>query len=108
MHPFELLIYFSSVGVCIVVPMHPIHILLVFHILAYGPAIAHCGYAGFQGREKVIMPLGDFFHQTHHRYFECNYGTPEIPLDLWFGTYHDGSDESTLRIRNKRKLRRSS
>ena len=46
---------------------------------------------------------GDFFHQLHHRYFECNYGTSEIPFDKWFGTYHDGSAEATTRTRAYKK-----
>jgi hypothetical protein len=31
----------------------------------------------------------DQFHAAHHRYFECNYGTPGFPLDLWFGTMRE-------------------
>ena len=45
----------------------------------------------------------DFFHQLHHRYFECNYGTVEMPWDRWFGTFHDGSEEGTVRTRAFKK-----
>ena len=31
----------------------------------------------------------DQHHTAHHLYFECNYGTPSIPLDRWFGTFRE-------------------
>lgn len=46
---------------------------------------------------------GDFFHQLHHRYFECNYGTSEVPFDKWFGTFHDGSAAATQATRAHKK-----
>jgi hypothetical protein len=45
------------------------------------PAGAHSGYEDHWA--------SDVFHYMHHRYFECNYGTLGIPLDLWFGTFKD-------------------
>jgi sterol desaturase/sphingolipid hydroxylase (fatty acid hydroxylase superfamily) len=47
--------------------------------------------------------MGDFFHQLHHRYFECNYGTVEMPWDRWFGSFHDGSDQGTQETRERKK-----
>ena len=47
--------------------------------------------------------MGDFFHQLHHRYFECNYGTVEMPWDRWFGSFHDGSDQGTKETRERKK-----
>ena len=47
--------------------------------------------------------MGDFFHQLHHRYFECNYGTVEMPWDKWFGSFHDGSDQGTQETRERKK-----
>ena len=47
--------------------------------------------------------LGDFFHQLHHRYFECNYGTIEMPWDKWFGSFHDGTPEATAMVRERRR-----
>ena len=38
--------------------------------------------------------MGDFFHQLHHRYFECNYGELTSPLDKWFGSFHDGTQKT--------------
>lgn len=46
------------------------------------------------------VPTGSYFHYLHHRYFECNYGESTLPLDKWFGTFHDGS-ENNKGISNK-------
>ena len=47
--------------------------------------------------------MGTFFHQLHHRYFECNYGTAEMPWDRWFGSFHDGTAEGLKRVRARKK-----
>ena len=47
--------------------------------------------------------MGDFFHQLHHRYFECNYGTVEMPWDRWFGSFHDGTAQATADTRARKK-----
>ena len=30
---------------------------------------------------------GDYFHNLHHKHFDCNYGAQHVPIDLLFGTY---------------------
>ena len=64
---------------------------------------SHSGFECLLVRDRNRMRLGDFFHQMHHRYFECNYGTLEMPWDNWFGSFHDGTDEADKRIRERRK-----
>ena len=49
------------------------------------------------------MPGGSYFHQQHHRYFECNYGETDFPIDKWFGTFHDGSPKAHAAMRAKRE-----
>lgn len=40
-----------------------------------------------------------FAHYLHHKYFEVNYGGDGvIPLDKWFGTWHDGSKDSDAQM----------
>ena len=39
----------------------------------------------------------------HHRYFECNYGSLEIPWDKLFGSFHDGTAAANERIKERRK-----
>jgi sterol desaturase/sphingolipid hydroxylase (fatty acid hydroxylase superfamily) len=54
-------------------------------------------------KDRKRLNAGDFFHQLHHRYFECNYGTAEMPWDKVFGSFHDGSEEATRRTREHKK-----
>ena len=107
MHPIEHIVYFSTVLVFWIVPSHPIHAMFALQLAALGAAAGHSGFDRIVVREKVIFP-GDFFHYLHHRYFECNYGAAMIPLDRWFGTFHDGSPEAHARMQKRWGDKRSS
>lgn len=103
MHPVEHLLYCSSILIHWIVPSHPVH--LIFHViyLAPGAAMTHTGYEDLLIRDKRRLALGTFYHQLHHRYYECNYGNQEMPWDRWFGTFHDGSDKATAETRARKK-----
>jgi sterol desaturase/sphingolipid hydroxylase (fatty acid hydroxylase superfamily) len=103
MHPVEHFIYLTSLCIHWAVVSHPIH--LIFHIIYQGPgaAMTHCGYEDLLIKDKRQLALGTFYHQLHHRYFECNYGNQEMPWDRWLGTLHDGSQDATLETCNRKK-----
>ena len=103
MHPVEHLLYCSSLCIHWIVPTDPI--LLFFHVVYLGPgaAMTHTGYEDLLIKDKRRLVLGTFYHQLHHRYYECNYGNQEMPWDRWFGTFHDGSDEATAVTRARKK-----
>ena len=103
MHPVEHLLYLSSLLIHIVFPSHSI--LVYFHVIYLGPgaAMTHTGYEDLLIRDKPRLALGTFYHQLHHRYYECNYGNQEMPWDRWFGTFHDGSDDGTQATRKRKK-----
>lgn len=103
MHPVEHFLYLTSLLIHWVVPTHPI--LLYFHVIYLGPgaAMTHTGYEELLVRDKRRLALGTFYHQLHHRYYECNYGNQEMPWDRWFGTFHDGSEEATQETRRRKK-----
>ena len=103
MHPVEHLLYLSSLLIHCVIPSHPIH--LYFHViyLAPGAAMTHTGYEDLLIKDKRKLALGSFYHQLHHRYYECNYGNQEMPWDRLFRTFHDGSDEGTKETRSRKK-----
>jgi sterol desaturase/sphingolipid hydroxylase (fatty acid hydroxylase superfamily) len=103
MHPIEHVMYLSSVLILWVVPAHPVHVLFLMQYLVLTAATSHCGYEKIVVGETRGLRLGDYFHQLHHRYFECNYGTPEVPLDEWTGAFHDGTPEATRRLRESRR-----
>ena len=103
MHPIEHLFYFSTVLIHFLIPSHPIHILFHFMIITIGAVVGHCGFDGFLINNKNKIALGHFHHQLHHRYFECNYGTIETPLDVLFKSFHDGTSIATKSMKNKRR-----
>ncbi|EYD76641.1 putative desaturase [Rubellimicrobium mesophilum DSM 19309] len=51
-----------------------------------------------------------YAHYLHHEFFVVNYGEGFVPLDKWFGTWHDGSTEGDERMnpRYQRKVARMS
>ncbi len=103
MHPVESVLYISAVLIHFVVPSNPVIFLVHLYIKCIGPAFSHAGFESLLVRDGKLMNAGDFHHQLHHRYFECNYGTVEVPWDKWFGSFHDGSEEATERIRERRR-----
>ncbi|RUW85050.1 sterol desaturase family protein [Mesorhizobium sp. M4B.F.Ca.ET.190.01.1.1] len=104
MHPIEHLLYFSGVLVYVVIPSHPIH--AIFHLFhsALDPAQVHAGFDKLVVGEKAVDTHG-YQHYLHHKYFECNYSGGLIPLDKWFGTFHDGSPEAQEAMNRRFKER---
>jgi sterol desaturase/sphingolipid hydroxylase (fatty acid hydroxylase superfamily) len=103
MHPIEHIMYLSSGLIHWLVISHPIHFLFHMQMKALEAVTSHTGYESLLVRDDRGVDLGDFFHQLHHRYFECNYGTLEMPWDKWFGTFHNGDESQTERFRERRR-----
>ncbi len=103
MHPIEQIIFLGSVFVHILIGAHPVHIL--FHLQYYflTAITTHTGFQGLFINDKNRLALGTFHHQMHHRYFECNYGSLEIPWDKVFGSFHDGTVEANEKMQKRRK-----
>jgi len=105
MHPVEHVLYFSGVLLHWIALSHPLH--AIFHLQQTGlaPALGHCGFHKLETKSGNIYGIGQrYFHYLHHRYFECNYGGDgTVPLDKWFGTWHDGTDEGHTRMRERRR-----
>ena len=103
MHPMEHLIYLGTVLIHWAVPSTPL--LIIFHLQYFtlSAATTHTGYQGVMAGNRLILPLGTFHHQMHHRYFECNYGGLEIPMDQWTGSFHDGTAQSHEQFLDRRR-----
>jgi sterol desaturase/sphingolipid hydroxylase (fatty acid hydroxylase superfamily) len=106
MHPVEHLLYFSCVLMYLIVPTHPVHV--VFHLLhnMLSPAPGHAGYDKVLLGDEVAINTDGFAHYLHHKYFECNYADGVVPLDRWFGSFHNGSPESQAQM-DQRFLKRA-
>ena len=103
MHPLEHLLFYTNFAIHLVLPSHPIHILFHGYMQSVHPVLSHSGFDQLVVRDKRRAKIGDFFHQLHHKYFECNYGTVEMPWDRWFGSFHDGSETATRETRARKK-----
>jgi hypothetical protein len=57
--------------------------------------------------EDGLVDSHAYAHYLHHKYFEVNYGDALIPLDQWFGTWHDGSADREARIQARHKERKT-
>lgn len=104
MHPVEHVLYFSGILIHWVLLSHPLH--AIFHVQQTGlaPALGHVGFHKLLTKRENVYGIGQrYFHYLHHRYFECNYGGDgTVPLDKWFGSWHDGTPESHEIMRNRR------
>ena len=103
MHPIEHVMFLGGVLVHWLFASHPLHILFHLQYYALTAVTTHSGYAALLVRDKKRLAMGTFHHQMHHRYFECNYGSLEIPWDKLFGSFHDGTDAGREQMNARRK-----
>lgn len=105
MHPVEHLLYFSAVLLHWIVPSHPVHAIYNLVHLGLAPAPGHSGFDRVVVGGGVAFDTHSYAHYLHHKYFECNYADGAIPLDRWFGSFHDGSAEAQQRMEARLKAR---
>jgi len=93
MHPLEHVVLYADVLLFLVLPAHPVHFLFAMMHHSLGAPMSHTGHDALRLPGGFRFELGDFFHQLHHRFIECNYGGPESPLDTAINAWHDGTEE---------------
>ena len=102
MHPGEHVVLYGDVLFFLVIASHPVHFLFAMMHHSMGAPLSHTGYDAMKVG-PVTFPVGDFYHQLHHRFIECNYGGPEAPLDDWLGSLHDGTAAGDEKIAARRR-----
>lgn len=102
MHPVEHILYFSGYLIYFVLPAHPLHFLNMGLLAGLSPAQGHTGFDRIATSDDRSVDFSYYAHYLHHRYFEVNYADGTIPLDKWFGTFHDGSAESDEALKARR------
>ncbi len=102
MHPVEHLLYFSGFLIYWLIPSGPLHMLNVGLIAGISPAQGHTGFDRVVTSDKSSLALPYYAHYLHHRYFVVNYADGSIPLDKWFGSFHDGTPEADEALKNRR------
>ncbi len=103
MHPVEHVVLYSDLAIHFVVASHPIHVIFNAMLHTVGGPTSHCGFHRVKFARFFQLELGDFMHQLHHRYFDCNYGSYETPWDKVFGSFHDGTAEGDKLIQERRR-----
>lgn len=105
MHPLEHVLYFSTILLFFFIPSHPIHMINLASRLGVAPAQGHTGFDRVIVGEEASMDTSYYAHYLHHKYFEVNYADGMVPLDKWFGSFHDGTPEAHEAMK-ARRLRR--
>jgi sterol desaturase/sphingolipid hydroxylase (fatty acid hydroxylase superfamily) len=103
MRPLEHLIYFSGFLIYWIVPAHPLHFMHLGMAAGLSPAQGHTGFDRVLTGDDTTFHLPCYAHYLHHRLFEVNYADGTIPLDKWFGSFHDGSREADEALKQRRK-----
>lgn len=109
MHPVEGLLYFGVAFWLIAVPGHPFLAVHFFTIAAFGAIVGHIGFDRIELPGGASIQPSSYAHYLHHKHFEVNYcDNGSVPLDLWFGSWHDGSaaGEARMQRRYETKLAR--
>ena len=102
MHPVEHVGLYSDLLIYLVVASHPVHVIFNAMLHTIGGPTTHCGFEKVKFG-KIELQLGDFMHQLHHRFIDCNYGSVETPWDKIFGSFHDGTREGDQYINARRR-----
>ena len=69
------------------------------------PAQGHTGFDRLVVGEDASMDASYYAHYLHHKYFEVNYADGMVPLDKWFGSFHDGTPEAHEAMKARRRRR---
>jgi len=84
MHPVEAALYYSTSILSL--PFSPCPIVPLAHIIDFA-INSMLGHSGF-----MFPGTGDFYHNIHHTNFDANYGSPNVPMDWFFGTFAKNED----------------
>jgi sterol desaturase/sphingolipid hydroxylase (fatty acid hydroxylase superfamily) len=102
MHPVEAAFFFSEMMWHLIIPSNPFVALFQLNSTAYGAIVGHIGFDKLELTEGQAMDSHAYTHYLHHKYFEVNYGGDGlIPLDKWFGLWHDGSKEADEQMKER-------
>ena len=106
MHPVEHLLYFGTAFWHLILPSNPIIMIYQMNFAGFGAIPGHVGFDKIEVGEDKLVDSHAYAHYLHHKYFEVNYGDALIPLDKWFGTWHDGSAEGEARMQARYRKRK--
>lgn len=108
MHPVEGFLYHAVALWHLVIPSNPIVAMFQLHLAGFGAVNGHIGFDRLELTDTRALDSHAYAHYLHHKFFEVNYGGDGlIPLDRWFGTWHDGSREGEARMQERFRRRKA-
>jgi sterol desaturase/sphingolipid hydroxylase (fatty acid hydroxylase superfamily) len=107
MHPVEGSAYFATAWYHLLIPSHPLIALYQLHHAGFGAIPGHIGFEKIEFGKSHSLDSHAYIHYLHHKHFDVNYGDGLIPLDRWFGTFHDGSKEGEERMLERFKKKKA-
>jgi sterol desaturase/sphingolipid hydroxylase (fatty acid hydroxylase superfamily) len=108
MHPVEACLYHAVAFWHLIIPSNPIVALFQLHLAGFGALNGHIGFDKLELTDETALDSHAWAHYLHHKYFEVNYGGDGlIPLDKWFGTWHDGTKEGDARMQARFERKRA-
>jgi len=107
MHPVEHLLYWSGALIHLALPSHPLLVLYHLQVSGTGAIIGHIGFDRIEIGKDHAARTHAYAHYLHHKYFEVNYADGALPLDRWFGTWHDGTSEGDRAMFDRLKRTRA-
>jgi len=108
MHPVEAFLYHAVAFWHLVIFSNPIVALFQLHLAGFGALNGHIGFDKLELTDEAALDSHAYAHYLHHKYFEVNYGGDGlIPLDKWFGTWHDGTKEGDARMQARFEKKRA-
>ena len=85
-----------------IIPSHPIIAISHIFYAGLGPNNGHGGFDKMVFKNGKWISTESYYHYLHHKYFECNYAGDTMNfLYKVFGTFHDGTDESYEKLKQK-------
>ncbi|MEK8027604.1 MAG: hypothetical protein RLY78_516 [Pseudomonadota bacterium] len=109
MHPVESLAYFGVAAWVLVMAGHPFLAVWFFHLAGFGAVVGHIGFdkLAFGADGRPLMDTSAYAHYLHHKHFDVNYcDNGVLPLDVWTGSWHDGSPEGEARMQERFRRKR--
>jgi sterol desaturase/sphingolipid hydroxylase (fatty acid hydroxylase superfamily) len=109
MHPIEGFLYHAVAFWHLMLPSNPVIALFQLHSAGFGAVNGHIGFDKLEMTPDLPLKTHAYAHYLHHKFFEVNYGGDGlIPLDKWFGSWHDGTSagEAQMNARFEKKKAR--
>ena len=84
MHPLKHIMFFSSILIHFIIPMHPLHILFYMQHQSFTAVTSHTGFEHLFVWDKKQLALGTFHDQMHRQIFSSKLRQPRNALEQVF------------------------